>query len=289
MVSPQLKMERVHFGSGIVHKLYERPIYKRTLPSDLLLRNLVCCEISTELEALKRITRINCSLKLKRYVKVTSNLIGEIQQCFWLTQQPYGRIKYFNRQLLGNNILALILYDWNYVFLLHPDCTYLSRTKILSMLGTASLLAEVSHFSSHFQLPRRERSLLSGKLLRTFWKSQKLIPSEKNQCVLVLKISFRKTEKNSPIRKNILPQKFRATRYTHLACFGPTIKNIGIIINHLFIVLQRFPKVRTSRPDYSRTNHFDNEICFLPRVFVETPSPSCMLFEIWLFWLDSLD
>ena len=167
------------------------------------------CEISTKLEALKRITRINCSLKLKRYVKVTSNLIGEIQQCFWLTQQPYGRIKYFNRQLLGNNIVALILYGWNYVFLLHPDCTYLSITKILSMLGTASLLAEVSHFSSHFQLPRRERSLLAGKLLCTFWKSQKLILSEKNQCVLVLKIPVRKQKNHQCAkinsRKNFVP------------------------------------------------------------------------------------
>ena len=36
------------------------------------------------------------------------------------------------------------------------------------MLGTGSLLAEVSDFSSHFQLPRREKSLLAGKVLCTF-------------------------------------------------------------------------------------------------------------------------
>ena len=84
-------------------------------------------------------------------------------------------------------------------------------------------------------LPRCERPLLAGMLLGTFWKSQKLILSEKNQCVLVLKISFCKTEKKSPIRKNKLPQKFRGTRYTHLAWFGSTINNIGVI-NHLFIV-----------------------------------------------------
>ena len=35
----------------------------------------------------------------------------------------------------------------------------------------------------------------------TFWKSQKLIPSKKNQSVLIAKISSRKTQK-SPIRKN---------------------------------------------------------------------------------------
>ena len=40
----------------------------------------------------------------------------------------------------------------NTVFLLYPDCTYLARTKILAMLGTGSLLAEVSHFSFHFCL-----------------------------------------------------------------------------------------------------------------------------------------
>ena len=54
----------------------------------------------------KRITRINCSTQTVRYVKITSKWISEIQQCFWSTQQPYGRIQYFNSQLLGNNILA---------------------------------------------------------------------------------------------------------------------------------------------------------------------------------------
>ena len=44
----------------------------------------------------------------------------------------------------------------NTVFLLHPDCTYLARTKILSMLGAGSLLAEASHFSSHFRLVVRD-------------------------------------------------------------------------------------------------------------------------------------
>ena len=47
----------------------------------------------------------------------------------------------------------------NTVFLSHPDCTYLARTKIMSMIGTDSLLdllAEVSHFSSHFCLVVRD-------------------------------------------------------------------------------------------------------------------------------------
>ena len=52
----------------------------------------------------------------------------------------------------------------------------------------------------------------------------------------------------------------------------------------------RFQKVRTGRPDHSPTSHFDNEKCFFPSVFVGTPSPSYMLFRIWLdsfgsFWI----
>ena len=45
-------------------------------------------------------------------------------------------------------------------------------------------------------------------------------------------------------------------------------------------LIGRFPKVRTDRPDHSRTSYSDNEKCFFPRVFVETPSPSCLLFRI---------
>ena len=44
----------------------------------------------------------------------------------------------------------------------------------------------------------------------------------------------------------------------------------------------RFQKVRTGRPDHSPTSHFDNEKYFFPSVFVGTPSPSYMLFRIWL-------
>ena len=46
-------MARVHFGRGIVHGLHERPIYKRTLPSESFIeKTIVCCELPTELEAL---------------------------------------------------------------------------------------------------------------------------------------------------------------------------------------------------------------------------------------------
>ena len=63
-------------------------------------------------------------------------------------------------------VYAYLSTVWKYVFLLHPDCTYLTRTKTLSMLGT-------------------------GYLLKI---AKKLILSEKNQCVLVAKITvkFRK-------------------------------------------------------------------------------------------------
>ena len=47
----------------------------------------------------------------------------------------------------------------NTVLILHPDFTYLARTKIISMMGTDSLLdllADVSHFSSHFCLVVRD-------------------------------------------------------------------------------------------------------------------------------------
>ena len=47
-------------------------------------------------------------------------------------------------------------------------------------------------------------------------------------------------------------------------------------------IWRRFQKVRTGRPDHSPTSHFDNEKCFFPSVFVGKPSPSYMLFRIWL-------
>ena len=45
-------MARVHFGSGIVCGLYERPIYKRTLLSESCVKKpFVDCFLPTELEA----------------------------------------------------------------------------------------------------------------------------------------------------------------------------------------------------------------------------------------------
>ena len=35
------------------------------------------------------------------------------------------------------------------------------------------------------------------------------------------------------------------------------------------LILGRFPKVRTDRPDHSLTSHFDNEKCFFPRVLLK--------------------
>ena len=46
-----------------------------------------------------------------------------------------------------------------------------------------------------------------------FLKSQKLIPSKKNQSVPIAKISSRKTQKIANPHLNKLSQKFRSTRY----------------------------------------------------------------------------
>ena len=62
----------------------------------------------TELEALRESPKLTVKTETVGYVNITSNWIGEIQQCFWATRQPYGRIQYLNRQLLGNNILVFI-------------------------------------------------------------------------------------------------------------------------------------------------------------------------------------
>ena len=46
-----------------------------------------------------------------------------------------------------------------------------------------------------------------------FLKIAKLIPSKKNQSVLIAKNLVPAKHKKSPMRKNKLPQKFRVTRY----------------------------------------------------------------------------
>ena len=83
--------------------------------------------------SVKRITRINCSTQTVRYVKITSKWISEIQQCFWSTQQPYGRIQYLKSQLLGNNILAFTFnfcidfIDFIFLCFYHHLCNYCNR------------------------------------------------------------------------------------------------------------------------------------------------------------------
>ena len=54
----------------------------------------------------------------------------------------------------------------------------------------------------------------------------------------------------------------------------------GVLKTQTSAKLNALSKVRTDRPDHSQTNHFDNEKCFFLKDFVETPSPSCMLFRI---------
>ena len=62
------------------------------------------------------------------------------------------------------------------------------------------------------------------------------------------------------------------------------LKNIdcqlGVLETQTSAKLRVLSKVRTDWPDHSQTNHFDNEKCFFLKDFVETPSPSYMLFRI---------
>ena len=97
------------------HELYKKTIYERTLPS----KSFIESELPTEFEALRESPELTVKTETVGYVNITSNWIREIQQCFWSTQQPYGRIQYFNRQLLSNNILAFnFCIDFiNFIFL----------------------------------------------------------------------------------------------------------------------------------------------------------------------------
>ena len=54
----------------------------------------------------------------------------------------------------------------------------------------------------------------------------------------------------------------------------------GVLETQTSAKLRVLSKVRTDWPDHSQTNHFDNKKCFFLKDFVETPSPSCMLFRI---------
>ena len=94
----------------------------------------------------------------------------------------------FRNKTVYNKILVLhrVRFENTYFY-----CTYLIKTKIISMLGTS-----------------RSFSLGTGYFL----KIEKINSQKKNQSVLIAKISSRK-HKKSPIRKIKLPQNFRATRY----------------------------------------------------------------------------
>ena len=63
---------------------------------------------------------------------------------------------------------------------------------------------------------------------------------------------------------------------------------ISVSANRSFCQMEglwRLPFVRTGRPDQSLSKWNG----FFPEGFAEKPSPSCILFRIWLIWLDSFD
>ena len=93
---------------------------------NLLSRNLVYCELPTELEALRESPELTVKTETVGHVNITSNWIGEIQQI-----NTTGRIQYFNRQLLGNNILAfnfcIDFIDFIFLYFYHHLCNYCNR------------------------------------------------------------------------------------------------------------------------------------------------------------------
>ena len=72
-----IKMARVHFESGIVHELYERP-----KSESFIEKPCVLSELPTELEDLRKSPALTVKTVAVGYVNVTSNWISEIQQCF---------------------------------------------------------------------------------------------------------------------------------------------------------------------------------------------------------------
>ena len=64
-------MARVHFGSGIVYGLYERPIIQRTLPSESFIEKpIVYSVLPTELEALRESPELTVKTETVGYVKL---------------------------------------------------------------------------------------------------------------------------------------------------------------------------------------------------------------------------
>ena len=85
MVSPQSErwQEYILEVARIVHELYERPTYKRTLPSESFVEKpCVVSQLPTELEALRESSELTVKTQTVEYVNITSNWISEIQQCF---------------------------------------------------------------------------------------------------------------------------------------------------------------------------------------------------------------
>ena len=99
-----------------------------------------------------------------------------------------------------NTDAHLVLFENMYFY-----CTYSVKTTILSVLGTGHFL-----------------------------KSQKLIPSKKNQSVLIAKISSHKTQKTAN------PQKYPAKISFHTVSVR---KMIGRLINHSLRTADAFPVV----------------------------------------------
>ena len=102
-----------HFGSGIVHELYERSIYgERTLPSESFIEKFcILSELPTESEALRESPMFTVKTETAGHSNITSNWISEIQQSVsdqhnrLLEEETTREFSTLIVQLLGSNIL----------------------------------------------------------------------------------------------------------------------------------------------------------------------------------------
>ena len=107
-----------------------------------------------------RKTKKNC-----QSANISCHTIGDRQQfLIWKHETNRTCLFHSEKKRYTVNYWFYIGYPFDHMYFY---CTYLTKTKILSMLGTGYFL-----------------------------KIAKLIPSKKNQSVLMAKISFRKTKKN---------------------------------------------------------------------------------------------
>ena len=65
----------------------------------------------------------------------------------------------------------------------------------LETLATQTIFLKICISIARTQKKKKNRKYYKCSVLSTYWKSQKLIPSKKNQSVLIAKISCRKTQK----------------------------------------------------------------------------------------------